>query len=62
MNIDEYGDGFHIRSIRPIDKELFMVLRKLISIIGEAYNEVPELLESDWIRLLESTEDHHMVV
>ena len=62
MNIDEYRDGFHIRSIRPIDKEPFMELRKSISIIGEAYNEVPEFLESDWIRLLESTEDHHMVV
>lgn len=60
--IDEYRNGFHIRSIRPIDKEPFMELRRSVSIIGEAYNEVPEFLDWDWIRLLESTDGHYMVV
>ena len=62
MMIDEYRNGFHIRSIRPIDKEPFMELRRSVSIIGEAYNEIPEFLEWDWIRFLEGTDDHYMAV
>ena len=62
MMIDEYRNGFHIRSIRPIDKEPFMELRRSVSIIGEAYNEVPEFLDWDWIRFLEGTDGHYMAV
>ena len=62
MMIDEYRNGFHIRSLSPTDKEPFTELRRSVSIIGEAYKEYPEFLEWDWIRFLEGDDGHYMVV
>lgn len=60
--IDRHYQDFYIRSIAPGDKEMFMNLRKVTSIFGEAYDRILGFKDSDWNYFLNNKNDHYMMV
>ena len=60
--IDRHYQDFYIRSIAPGDKEMFMNLRKVTSIFGEAYDRILGFKDFDWNYFLNNKNDHYMMV
>ena len=62
LDIDVHKNGFHFRSIKSQDKELFMSIRSETSDVSAFYEAYPGFLDYNWDMILKDENELSMMV